>query len=121
MRSRPRQVITPLVAVVAIALAAGWVASRGGRVTAPSEPAGAVSQLLGSTMGGSWSVRLARPLDADAADKLRASVQETLDRVDRQMSTWKPDSDVSRFNAHRGSDWFAVPDDVAIVVAEARR
>jgi thiamine biosynthesis lipoprotein len=78
------------------------------------------SELVGTTMGTDWKVRLGRPMGATAAAKLNAELQAVLDRVDGQVSTWKPTSDLSRFNAYRGTDWFPVPPDVAAVVAEAR-
>jgi thiamine biosynthesis lipoprotein len=119
MTTRTRMFAGPLVAL--LAAAAGWLAVQGSRrapVTPPLEP---VTQLVGRTMGGDWSVRLARPVDAAAAAALESSLQQTLDRLDGQMSTWKPSSDLSRFNAHRGTDWFPVPPDLGEVVAEARR
>jgi thiamine biosynthesis lipoprotein len=100
-----------------IAIAAGWIALRAARQASERS----VTQLVGPTMGGSWSVRLARPLDARAAGALQIALQQTLDRLDGQMSTWKPDSDLSRFNASRGTSWHPVPADVAAVVAEAQR
>ena len=82
----------------------------------PPAPQPPVAQLVGSTMGCSWSVRLGKPLDARTADVLRQNVQATLDRIDYQMSTWKPDSDLSRFNAYRGADWFEVDSALVTVV-----
>lgn len=72
-------------------------------------------------MGGTWSVRLGKPVDAAVAGPLNAAVQQALDRIDGQMSTWNPASGLSRFNAHRGTDWFVVPNDLAAVVAEAQQ
>jgi thiamine biosynthesis lipoprotein len=79
------------------------------------------AQLVGATMGGDWSVRFRTPLSGRSAQRLQREIQEILDAVDRQMSTWKPDSDVSRFNRSASTDWQAVPRELAAVVSEARR
>ncbi len=71
-----------------------------------AEPA-ARDRLEGRVMGTSWSLRLARPLAPPRADALRAVVQSSLDAVDRRMSTWRPDSELSRLNAFTGTT--AVP------------
>jgi thiamine biosynthesis lipoprotein len=62
----------------------------------PSPPRGAPIQVLqGATMGTSWSVRYAA--DASRA-RLCAEVERQLDRVNAEMSGWRADSDLCRFN-----------------------
>jgi thiamine biosynthesis lipoprotein len=39
-----------------------------------------------------------------------------VDKVDRQMSTWKPGSDVCRVNAAAENTWIAIPDELAHVL-----
>ena len=81
----------------------------------PPEPTTLV-QFKGPTMGTHYSVSVgARP---DQVDGLAEAVHMAISDVDRQMSTWKPDSDLSAFNGHGLQDWFAVPRDLAFVVAE---
>jgi thiamine biosynthesis lipoprotein len=75
--------------------------------------------LAGVTMGGTWSVKLGRLPPGKSPGDVTADVQEVLDRVEGQMSTYRPASDLSRFNQYRGTDWFPVPADVAAVAAEA--
>jgi thiamine biosynthesis lipoprotein len=72
-------------------------------------------------MGSHWLVKLGRPMEPAAAERLKTSVQSILDRIDVQMSTWKPASDLSRFNAHHGTDWFPVPGALASVAALAQQ
>lgn len=64
--------------------------------------------LNGPTMGTRWSALFfARP-DFYAAP-IRAALQAAVEEVDRQMSTWKPDSDLTRINAAPVGEWIAVP------------
>ena len=68
-------------------------------------------RLDGETMGTRWMVRvrasgdgaagrLGREMDGDA---LRAAVERELDAVDRAMSNWREDSEVSRLNTGSGA------------------
>jgi thiamine biosynthesis lipoprotein len=50
-----------------------------------------------------------------------AALFAAVDTVDRQMSTWKPDSDLSRLNAAHVGHWVGIPPELAIVLAEALR
>lgn len=54
-------------------------------------------RLEGLSMGTGWSVQIG-DADADAA-RARLLIELELARVVAQMSTWEPDSDLSRFNA----------------------
>lgn len=72
-------------------------------------------------MGTTWTVKIAGlPSTADP-EQVQAEIERILETVNRQMSTWRDDSEVSRFNAHRETGWFDVSADVAAVVAEADR
>lgn len=72
----------------------------------------------GETMGTYWSVRAVAPASL-SAEALAAAAQAVLDRVDAQMSTYKPDSALSRFNAAPADSWLALPDEAFAVVAHA--
>lgn len=61
-----------------------------------ADPA-SLQTLAGRTMGTTWSLRFDNPRMV-ALDAVRAGAQGALDRVVAQMSTWEPDSDISRFN-----------------------
>jgi FAD:protein FMN transferase len=81
---------------------------------------GEVRELGGRTMGTTWSVKLVA--DAAAAlEPLREGIQRCLDGVDGQMSTWKADSDLSRFNAAPAASWQTLPADCFEVLAFALR
>lgn len=74
--------------------------------------------LNGPTMGTRWSVRY----DADPAldgAALRHSLAAAVERVDRQMSPWKPDSDLTRLNQASPDRWVDLPPEILEVLARA--
>lgn len=88
--------------------------------TPPLPPAlgGVVHTLQGETMGTSWSVKLV----ADAARRLsplHKLIQDQLDTVVAQMSTWKTDSDLSRYNQATAGSWHRLPDEFFSVLEYA--
>ncbi|WP_081768869.1 FAD:protein FMN transferase [Herbaspirillum sp. RV1423] len=52
-------------------------------------------------------------IDAAAVD---ASLSAAVDKVDRQMSTWNPMSDLCRVNAAPENTWISIPDELAHVL-----
>ncbi|TBR40029.1 MULTISPECIES: FAD:protein FMN transferase [Dyella] len=79
-----------------------------------------VESLSGDTMGTTWSARVVVPAGV-SLDDLQAGVQAQLDRVDAQMSTYKADSDLSRFNQAPAQTWVALPGECFAVVQYALR
>jgi thiamine biosynthesis lipoprotein len=57
-------------------------------------------------MGTTWAVRVVA--DEDASARLRERVEAELDLVDGLMSTWRPDSELSRLNRFEGPGAFPV-------------
>jgi len=98
----------------------------GGRFEVPAsvtidraaQPAGAAS-MDGFTMGTTYAVRLAALPAGLGIDKLRGDVVTILEEVDRSMSTYRADSELSRFNRLRSVDWVAVSADLRAVVSAA--
>jgi thiamine biosynthesis lipoprotein len=76
--------------------------------------------LNGPTMGTRYSAVFFAPEGADIA-AIGAALFEAVDRVDRQMSTWKPDSDLNRLNAAPVGDWIAIPRELTTVLAASLR
>ena len=75
--------------------------------------------LTGPAMGTTWTLRVV-PGEAGAdPEALRRLVQETLDEVDASMSTYRPDSAVSQFNASVSTGWFDVPPSLAALASQA--
>ncbi|WP_342753897.1 FAD:protein FMN transferase ApbE [Pantoea sp. MBD-2R] len=76
--------------------------------------------LEGRTMGTFWRVSLAG-VSPDRREKLQKQVQQRLDNDDRELSTWKPESVISRFNRYRGSEPQPVSDNMADIVTLSLR
>jgi len=87
-----------------------------------TEPADPVEALLlrGETMGTTWELRIAgEGLDTELRERARIETERRLADIDRWMSTWNPDSEISRFNAAPGTAPFPVSFETAEVVALA--
>jgi thiamine biosynthesis lipoprotein ApbE len=82
-----------------------------------------VELITGRTMGTTYHIKYV--VDDGGAlpakSHLHAGVEAILAAIDKQMSTYRPDSELSRFNASRSSDWFAASADLVKVLQEARR
>jgi thiamine biosynthesis lipoprotein len=72
--------------------------------------------LSGETMGTRWSALVYTEAGFERAP-LQAALQAAVDRVDRQMSTWRSDSDLMRFNAAPPGQWFDLPPELMTVLA----
>lgn len=73
--------------------------------------------LAGATMGTTWSARLAVPPGITPA-MAEAAIQNALDTVVRQMSTWDDGSDLSRFN-RAAAGWQPLPAQCLYVLRHA--
>ncbi|MGN6486616.1 MAG: FAD:protein FMN transferase [Devosia sp.] len=74
--------------------------------------------LNGPTMGTRWAAVFFSPPDRDLAG-LQRELQQAVDRVDKQMSTWKPQSDLMQLNRAPVGSWVALPEELAAVLAAA--
>jgi len=77
--------------------------------------------LSGPTMGTSWHLRAVPPAPGPDAAAVGDLLRNALDEVDLAMSTYRPDSAISRFNASGSVEWFDVPQALADTVAESLR
>lgn len=71
-------------------------------------------------MGTFWRISLAGVAPERKAS-LQKAVQQQLDEDERQLSTWKNDSVLSRFNQYRGSDPQPVSENMADIVSLSLR
>ena len=74
--------------------------------------------LHGETMGTRWSALFHKPAEFDVAP-VAAAMAAAVNEVDRQMSTWKPDSDLMRLNAAPPGVWVECPENLMIVLETA--
>ena len=61
-------------------------------------------------MGTVLTVTLAG-MDQDAADRTINAVFEEIDRIENLLSTWKPESDLSRLNREAASGWYVTDEE----------
>ena len=89
-------------------------------------------EIAGETMGTVWNATVCADaqtltekdlaVDADAEpaksceELLQRFIQKQLDAVDLAASTFKPESDISRFNASQSTEWFPVSETTAQIV-----
>lgn len=85
-------------------------------VACQSETAVEPLRFVGKTMGTTWSVVMV-PASGVDLEGFPQALQRRLDMINRLMSTYDPSSEVSRFNQQQGTDWFAISDDTANVIA----
>ena len=76
--------------------------------------------LAGETMGSTWHIKICVPEGAERdARAMQGPIEELLEQVNEQMSTYRPDSEISRFNAHASTEPFSISHGFATVVAKA--
>ncbi|MCP4753482.1 MAG: FAD:protein FMN transferase [Proteobacteria bacterium] len=75
----------------------------------------------GSTMGTAYSIKIAHFPDQSRSNQLQPGIDQLLTGINNSMSTFLPESDISKFNRYRMSDWFGVSSDLTDVVEEALR
>ncbi|MEZ6061177.1 MAG: FAD:protein FMN transferase [Planctomycetaceae bacterium] len=105
---------TPLRILVSAAILL-WIPSI--RTVNAAEPL----RISGETMGTYYAIVVDSPALTDDGEALRAAITQRLAEINRQMSTWDAESEISRFNASRGTDWFPVSAELVAVVQEAGR
>ncbi|MGH8050559.1 MAG: FAD:protein FMN transferase [Arenimonas sp.] len=75
-----------------------------------------VETLSGEAMGTTWTVKFVGPKKSLHSSDLQTGIQQQLDTVDTQMSTWKPQSDLSRFNSAAAGSWQTLPPELFSVL-----
>ena len=78
-----------------------------------------VRQLKGSALGTFYSVKVVDLPAELSAEELSGDINRLLREVDAMMSTYRDDTELSRFNALGSTDWFRVSPETVEVVKEA--
>lgn len=76
--------------------------------------------LQGVAQGTTWHVKFVAPTANFDVEGLKGDIEAKLAEIDREMSTYRDDSEISRFNRAPGGEWFGVSRAVAEVVAKSR-
>ena len=106
---RPLVGIAALLALISLTCAAACT-------TPPPNP---TWTLDGEAFGTRWTVQIRGP-EADS-DSVRAAIEAELDAVDRSMSNWRSDSELSRLNASDSTDPLPISVPLALVLETAFR
>lgn len=87
-----------------------------------SEPKLTNSTFKGQTMGTFYDIKLAHfPLTKSEQSSIHTEINRRLEQVNDQMSTYRPHSELSRFNVSQAVNDFPVSEGTARVVAESIR
>ena len=107
----PRRVLTLVLALVALTILGYW------RHRAMVDDT--IHDFSGATMGTSWSARVDAYLSGRGREATRRLIQDHLDSLDRMLSSYDPESELSRFNRHVSTEPFPVSADLlrALVAA----
>ena len=70
-------------------------------------------------MGTTYTVRIVPGESEIDAEEIAAKIEKRLTQINQQVSTYIPSSEISKFNASRSTDWFAVSPETANVVQAA--
>lgn len=79
------------------------------------------TRLAGPTMGTTYRIRISGHSHKLDRRTLKTGVERILETVNRQMSNWRVDSEVSNFNAGAPRAWADISHDTLRVVEEAAR
>ena len=83
----------------------------------PAEPI----ELSGNTMGTQYHISIVPPAGEIDVAAIQRDIDTALDRLNNQMSTYLPASEISEFNSRADVEWFEVSPEFAAVVHRARQ
>jgi thiamine biosynthesis lipoprotein len=76
--------------------------------------------LTGRALGTTWTVKFLQPAPPLNPATLTARISATLERLEQQFSTYRPNSELSRFNTARTTDWITVSPELVRVATDCR-
>jgi len=77
-----------------------------------------IISLSGNTMGTTYHIKVVQSEQLPEASLLQAEIDLALEKVNDQMSTYRPDSELSRFNSMGHEETISVSKDTAFVINE---
>lgn len=81
----------------------------------------ALTTLQGATMGTTYTVKMVELPSGLEPDSIRAEIDVILEKINRQMSTYLQDSELSEFNRRRVTDWIDVSQQLVDVLHQAQQ
>ncbi len=72
-------------------------------------------------MGTLYRIKVSELPPGTTREELTSKIEAELDRINDQMSTYRPESEISRFNRQGTENWFEVSPETAQVVLQALR
>jgi len=75
--------------------------------------------LAGSTMGTTFNITLVDPPAELDLDQLNTAIQDTLEHIEDIASTYRENSEVSRFNSDSSTDWIRVTPEFCHMISAA--
>jgi FAD:protein FMN transferase len=79
------------------------------------------SAVTGRAMGTTYCVKFTRLPAGVTQQQVARAIDETLLQIESRVSSWRSDSDVCRFNAYHGDDWFSVSPETVLLADAALR
>lgn len=86
---------------------------------ASAPPSPLVQTFSGPTMGSKYHITVTGLPPLVTIDNLKREVHTRLGQINLELSTYLPQSEISKFNAHNSTDWFPVTANVARLVEYA--
>jgi thiamine biosynthesis lipoprotein len=83
--------------------------------------AGETVRLSGRAMGTTWTVTYVQPDPAIDSQVALRRIAARLEELEQHFSTYRPNSELSRFNAATDMKWIPVSPELARIAAESRR
>ena len=75
--------------------------------------------LTGKTMGTTYNIKYLKSDRSPQRTHVASQVTRLLEHLNEKLSTWRKDSEISRFNAHPPQKWFATGEELHTVTAHA--
>lgn len=103
--------------MIILVIGAGWIINLNQNKTTD----GRLITLSGTTMGTSYHIKLV-PAEGRSLNEatIKTKIDGRLTAIDAGMSTYKKDSDVSRFNVHESGSWMSVASETMFVINAAQ-
>jgi len=85
------------------------------------QPATPSLQLSGATMGTRYHITVVAYPSSFDTKQVQNSIDQLLEKINQQMSTYQNDAEISRFNRYRGNDWFPISNEFLYVISQAKK